>query len=89
MVPALRSVGRSNAHTAAMSAWDPSSLPDWLTSEAFIKKIQPMLANVTTSAIATVLGVSWVYPSHIRGGAKRPHPRHWVKLAELVGGVQD
>ena len=49
-----------------------------------MQKIQPMLANVTTSAIATVLGVSWVYASHIRAGAKRPHPRHWVKLAELV-----
>jgi hypothetical protein len=45
-----------------------------------------MLANVTTSAIATAIGVSWVYASHIRGGAKRPHPRHWVKLAEF-GGV--
>jgi hypothetical protein len=43
-----------------------------------------MLANVTTSAISTALGVSWVYASHIRAGAKRPHPRHWLKLAELV-----
>jgi len=42
------------------------------------------LANVTTAAIATALGVSWVYASHIRAGAKRPHPRHWVKLAGLV-----
>jgi hypothetical protein len=67
-----------------MSAWDPSSLPDWLDTETFTQKIQPMLANVTTSAIATALGVSWVYASHIRGGAKRPHPRHWVRLAELV-----
>jgi hypothetical protein len=44
-----------------------------------------MLAHVTTSAIATALGISWVYASHIRVGAKRPHPRHWMKLAELVG----
>jgi hypothetical protein len=62
-----------------MSAWDPASLPDWLTPEAFIQK------DVTTSSIATALGVSWVYASHIRAGAKRPHPRHWLKLAELVG----
>jgi hypothetical protein len=68
-----------------MSAWDPSTLPDWLDAGAFTQKIQPMLANVTTSAIATALGVSWVYASHIRAGAKRPHPRHWMKLAELVG----
>jgi hypothetical protein len=41
--------------------------------------------DVTTSAIATALSVSWVYASHIRAGAKRPHSRHWLKLAELVG----
>jgi hypothetical protein len=82
---ALRSES-ARRHTAAMSAWDPSTLPDWLNAEAFTQKIQPMLANVTTSAIATALGISWVYASHIRAGAKRPHPRHWLKLAELVGG---
>ena len=52
---------------------------------SFMQKVQPLLANVTTSAISTALGVSWVYASHIRPGAKRPHPRHSVKLAELVG----
>jgi hypothetical protein len=51
------------------------------------EKVQPMLANVTTSAMATALGVSWVYASHIRAGAQCQHPRHWVKLAELVGGT--
>jgi hypothetical protein len=68
-----------------MSAWDPSTLPNWLNAETFTQKIQPLLANVTTSAISTALGVSWVYASHIRAGAKRPHPRHWLNLAELVG----
>ena len=71
-----------------MFAWDLSSLPDWLNAEAFARKIQMMLANVTTSAISTALGVYWVYASHTRAGAKRPHPRHWVKLAELVGLVE-
>ena len=68
-----------------MSAWDPSTVPDWLNAESYMNKIQPLLANVTTSAISTALGVSWVYASHIRAGAKCPHPRHRVKLAELVG----
>jgi hypothetical protein len=54
-------------------------------AESFLQKVQPMLATVTTSAIATALGVSWVYASHIRAGSKRPHPRHWVKLAKLAG----
>ena len=75
-------------HAAAMSAWDPTTLPDWLNADGFVQKIQPMLADVTTSAISTALGVSWVYASHIRTGLKRPHPRHWVKLAELVGVSQ-
>lgn len=97
---AAKSAGRAAAHTAkakalrsqsarhnalARSAWDPSSLPDWLNAETFTEKIQPLLANLTTSAIATALGISWVYASHIRAGAKRPHRRHWLKLAELVG----
>jgi hypothetical protein len=47
-----------------------------------------MPANVTTPAISTAPGVPWVYASHIRAGGKRPHPRHWVKLAELVGLVE-
>jgi hypothetical protein len=68
-----------------MSVWDPSILPDWLTPEAFTQKIQPMLAIVTTSAIPTALGVSWVYASHIALAPSAPHPRHWLKLAESVG----
>jgi CRISPR-associated endonuclease Cas1 len=75
-------------HAAGISAWDPSTLPDWLNAESFMQKVQPLLANVTTSAIATALGVSWVYASKIRTGGKRPHPRHWMKLAELVGVCQ-
>jgi CRISPR-associated endonuclease Cas1 len=80
---ALRSQS-TRSHAVARASWDPSSLPDWLTPEAFIQRVQPLLANVTTSAIATALGVSWVYASHIRAGTKRPHPRHWVKLAEMA-----
>jgi CRISPR-associated protein Cas1 len=72
-------------HAAAISAWDPSTLPDWLTTQTFAEVIQPMLAKVTTSAVASAIGVSWVYASHIRAGRKRPSPRHWLKLAELVG----
>jgi hypothetical protein len=61
-----------------------SSLTDWLLPEAFTQKIRPMFANVATSAISITLGISWVYASHIRAGAKRPHPRHWLKLTEFV-----
>jgi hypothetical protein len=47
-----------------------------------------MLAKVTRPAVASAIGVSWVYASHIRAGAQRPHPRQWMKLAELVGLTQ-
>jgi hypothetical protein len=56
----------------------PIHPPDWLNAGTFTEKVQPLLVNITTSAIATALGISWVYASHIRAGAKRPHPRHWL-----------
>jgi hypothetical protein len=40
---------------------------------------------VTISTIALTLGVSLPYASDIRAGRRRPHPRHWLSLARLVG----
>jgi len=51
----------------------PSSLPGLAERGDVRPEIQPMLANVTRSAIATALGVSWVYAP--RAGAKRAYPR--------------
>ncbi len=91
--------GRMAAHTAeaedrrsetqrrqatARYAWRPSDLPAWLTAEMYAKRIQPALANVTNSAIASALGISRVYAADIRRGERRPHPRHWQALAQLV-----
>jgi hypothetical protein len=70
---------------SALKNWDPASQPAWLTQEAYAKKIQPLLAAVRPADIMNTVGVSWLYASQIRRGMKRPHPRHWVKLAELVG----
>jgi hypothetical protein len=64
---------------------DPASQPAWLTDVTFAGEIQPRLAKVRPADIMNAIGVSWLYASHIRRGMKRPHPRHWVKLAELVG----
>lgn len=69
----------------AERAWTPSSQPDWLTAEFYRDKIQPGLAMLGNSAIATRLGVSECYAGRLRQG-HRPHPRHWQALAELVGG---
>lgn len=59
--------------------------PSLLNVGAFRENVQPLLANVTTSTISTALGVSWVYASHIRAGAKRPSTA--VGEAGGTGGV--
>jgi hypothetical protein len=58
--------------------------PAWLTAEVYSKKIQPLLAGISTSAIRSRIGVSRWYAGRIREGY-RPHPRHWLALAELAG----
>ncbi len=72
-------------HDLARQKWSPSDQPSWLTPEVFIARIQPKLNAVSLSAIASTLGVSIPYASDIRKGRRRPHPRHWEALANLVG----
>lgn len=72
-------------HAAALKAWDPASLPDWLTEQAYREKIQSRLAELTVPAISNALGISGPYATDIRAGKRRPHPRHWQSLARLVG----
>jgi CRISPR-associated endonuclease Cas1 len=71
-------------HAKARSSWAASSHPSWLTSEIYSEKIQSRLAEVSTSALASRIGVSRWYAGKIRKGY-RPHPRHWQALAQLVG----
>jgi CRISPR-associated endonuclease Cas1 len=71
-------------HAKARSSWDASSQPAWLTVELFQRKVQPLLAGVSTSVIRSQIGVSRWYASRIRQGY-RPHPRHWLALSELAG----
>jgi hypothetical protein len=95
-----RETGRVAAHSAdaqarrantqrrnalAKAAWVPSSQPAWLNEETYLGKIQPLLAGLTQSAIASALGLSKPYASAIRAGRRVPHPRHWQALAKLVG----
>jgi CRISPR-associated endonuclease Cas1 len=82
---ALAKEGKSQRqHANARSLWEASSQPSWLTPEFYSEKIQPQLAGVSTSAIATRIGVSRWYAGKLRRGY-RPHPRHWQGLAQLVG----
>ena len=71
-------------HDLARSNWSPSDQPAWLTDEVYSKQIQPRLHDATLSEIASAIGVSIPYASDIRIGRRRPHPRHWESLAQLV-----
>ena len=48
------------------------------------ERIQPLLARISSSSVASRIGVSRWYAGRVRRGY-RPHPRHWQALAVLVG----
>jgi hypothetical protein len=73
-------------HEAAIRAWKPSDLPEWVNQTVYREQVQPRLATVTTRAIMEALQVSKPYAADIRSGKKVPHPRHWQKLAKISGG---
>jgi len=72
-------------HAVANTWWDPSSLPSWLTEECYVQRIQPLLRTKKVREIAEAIQVSELYAGFIRSGRRRPHARHWSKLAELAG----
>jgi hypothetical protein len=80
----LKHAETQRRNALAQHAWNPSTQPDWLTERFFTKRVQPRLASISASAIACKISVSRWYAGRIREGY-RPHPRHWRKLAEVVG----
>ena len=72
-------------HDLDRSTWSVTDQPSWLTEEVYRRQIQPLLAKATLSQIAAAIRVSIPYASDIRRGRRRPHPRHWQALAQLVG----
>jgi len=69
----------------AQNAWKASDLPSWLNEKVYAEQIQRRLVGITASALSSALGVSRSYARDIRAGRRHPHPRHWLKLARLVG----
>jgi CRISPR-associated endonuclease Cas1 len=65
--------------------WKQSSNPAGLNEGMYKDKILPQLAKCKNTEIARALGVSVQYAVWIRSGKRRPHPRHWNSLAQLVG----
>lgn len=60
--------------------------PTCLAAEKFFcETIQQRLAWITGPAITSALDFSQPYAALIRAGRQRPHPRHWLTLARLVG----
>jgi CRISPR-associated endonuclease Cas1 len=81
---ALRAASQKR-HAEALSIWQPSDNPDWLTERVYRTEIQPRLGNLTVRAISAALGISEPYATGIRSGKRLPHPRHWLRLSEYVG----
>ena len=75
---------KQRSHQIAQRSWNPADQPNWLNEAAYNEKIHPRLADVTISTIALTLGISLPYASAIRAGRRRPHPRHWMGLAQLI-----
>jgi hypothetical protein len=84
-----RRADTQSRHHAARRNWVASSQPAWLDQEAYDRKIQPLLRELSNSALALALDVSIAYAADIRAGRRRPHPRHWQALAQLVGVSAD
>lgn len=84
--PAARAkqADRQRQPAKARSSWTVSNQRNWLTDEVYSETVQPFLAGMSSSAIASRIGVSRWYAGRIRQGY-RPHPRHWQALAELTG----
>jgi hypothetical protein len=72
-------------HAVANSWWDPSCLPSWLNEECYVQEIEPRLRTIKVREISEAMHVSKPYAAHVRAGRRRPHPRHWERLAHLVG----
>lgn len=70
---------------AAERAWSASQPGTWPTARDYTERIQPALRAFKISAVMSALVVSKPYGSAVRAGRKRPHWRHWVSLARLVG----
>jgi CRISPR-associated endonuclease Cas1 len=89
--PKARAKHSESARQRALAChhWDSATQPRWLTPELFAERIQPELAKISTSGIRSRLNVSRWYASKIRQRLHRPHPRHWLALAELVGVAKD
>jgi|SRR5579864_4826394 len=69
-------------HKAAQKQWRLTPKSNQINEEFYRERIQPRLASVALSEIASELEISIPYAADIRAGRRIPHPRHWQTLAE-------
>ena len=72
----------------AQIAWEKSGQPK-ISDETYRNEIQPRLKTISLRSLMLALNVCESYAANIRTGQRRPHIRHWEKLAELSGGSVD
>ena len=72
-------------HRAAQREWCLKREASRVSEKMYLERIQPMLSAIPITKIASAIGVCESYAADIRAGRHRPHPRHWEKLAALVG----
>jgi len=70
------------AHREQIAAWKPSGSD--ISRDIYMTQIQPALARISKTRIASALGVSQPYSSDIRAGKKVPHPRFFQILSNLA-----
>jgi CRISPR/Cas system-associated endonuclease Cas1 len=71
------------ANHASRREWSSTDQPSWLTAEFYENKIQPLVASISTRAMARHLSISHGYATEIRNG-RVPHPRHWQGLLKMT-----
>ena len=59
-------------HASAILTWKASDQPAWLDHEAYLTRIQPLLAGLTRSTTVAALGVSVPCAAKIRIGDSHP-----------------
>jgi hypothetical protein len=74
---------------SALKAWTPSDKPEWLDGSFYRERVLPRLPLLQTSAIKAALSISEAYAVKIRAGRCIPHPRHWLRLNQLVGSSSE
>jgi hypothetical protein len=57
------------ANHATLLEWAASDQPSWLTAKFYAEKMQPLVADLSSSAIVTHLTVSRGYAAEIRRGS--------------------